>query len=334
MTTAHNIQLTSAEISSLWTSYMNDSMAYCVIKHFRKNNEDTEIQSILDSALNLSQLHIQQIAEILEQDNHSVPKGFNDEDLRIEAPKLYFDYFYLIYIQNMAKMGMKGYSMMLSYSSHPDILKYYTDCLTTSIELYNKTNEILASKGILTRAPYCIVKHKVEFIKNEKDFFSGIFNTKKILLSLDVAELFNNIQRNLLGEALLLGFSQVAESKEIREYMVRGKEITKKHITIFTTLLSQNDLPTLMTSDYLPTESKISPFSDKLMMFHITSLIVIGIAYYGQSLSTSIRKDLQVDYIRLMAEIGDYAKDGAKLMIKNGWLEQSPKSADRDELAE
>lgn len=39
------------------------------------------------------------------------------------------------------------------------------------------------------------------------------------------------------------------------------------------------------------------------------------------------------DYARLTMEIGNYSMDGAKLLIKNGWLEEPPMNADRDELA-
>jgi hypothetical protein len=69
------------------------------------------------------------------------------------------------------------------------------------------------------------------------------------------------------------------------------------------------------------------------MMFHTTFLIAIGMAYYGTSLSTSVRRDLSVQYSRLIQEVGKYSEDGANLMIENGWMEQPPQAADRDALA-
>uniref|UniRef100_UPI00403F1F1F DUF3231 family protein n=1 Tax=Niallia sp. XMNu-256 TaxID=3082444 RepID=UPI00403F1F1F len=38
MQTEHNIRLTSSEIASLWTAYMNNSMSYCMLKYFREKN--------------------------------------------------------------------------------------------------------------------------------------------------------------------------------------------------------------------------------------------------------------------------------------------------------
>jgi hypothetical protein len=51
MKTAHNIRITSAELSNLWTTYMNDSLAKCVLSYFLKKVEDTEIEPLIKQAL-------------------------------------------------------------------------------------------------------------------------------------------------------------------------------------------------------------------------------------------------------------------------------------------
>nr|WP_279587130.1 DUF3231 family protein [Paenisporosarcina antarctica] len=88
-----------------------------------------------------------------------------------------------------------------------------------------------------------------------------------------------------------------------------------------------------MTSDAAPTRSKVSPFSDKLMMFHVAALNAAGIGYYGNSLGASPRRDLAAAYTRLIAEVGLYVEDGADMMISNGWMEKPPSSPDRKNLA-
>ena len=106
-----------------------------------------------------------------------------------------------------------------------------------------------------------------------------------------------------------------------------------KHVEVFGSLLTKDDLPSPVTWDAEVTQSTVSPFSDKLMMFHTTALIGIGMGYYGTALSTCLRKDVAAVYIRLTAEIGKYSLDGAKMMIDHGWIEEPPKAANRDELA-
>jgi len=79
-------------------------------------------------------------------------------------------------------------------------------------------------------------------------------------------------------------------------------------------------------------DSTIAPFSDKLMVFHTTAMIAVGIGNYGTAAGTCQRIDLSVLYTRLSAEIAKYAEDGANLMIKNGWLEEPPQADDRHAL--
>jgi hypothetical protein len=125
----------------------------------------------------------------------------------------------------------------------------------------------------------------------------------------------------------------VAQSQQVREYMVRGKDIASKHIEVFSSLLHEDDLPSPMSWDAEVMNSTVAPFSDKLMMFHIGVLVASGIGHYGAGLSTSSRRDLSAHYTRLSAEIAQYTEDGANIMIDNGWMEQPPQAEDRKELA-
>lgn len=68
------------------------------------------------------------------------------------------------------------------------------------------------------------------------------------------------------------------------------------------------------------------------MMFHINSLSSIGITGYGTAIGASLRKDLSGHHTRLVAEVLQYANDGAKLMIKNKWIEQPQQYIDREAL--
>ena len=75
------------------------------------------------------------------------------------------------------------------------------------------------------------------------------------------------------------------------------------------------------------------PFSDKLMVYHIALLNITGLGNYGMAISTSTRRDLIKEYMRLSGEIGLYAEDGANLMIKHGWMEEPPQAVDREKLS-
>jgi hypothetical protein len=49
-----NIPLTSSEIASLWTSYLNDSMAIQFLSYFLKIVEDTDVRTIVEMGHSIS----------------------------------------------------------------------------------------------------------------------------------------------------------------------------------------------------------------------------------------------------------------------------------------
>jgi hypothetical protein len=326
-----DVKLTSSEMANIWTAYINDSMAICVFKYFLQHIEDQEIKQVIEYALSLSQKHIDTLTKIMTNENFAIPQGFGNQDVNLTAPRLYSDTFYLYYIMYMAKFASNTYTMALATIARRDIRSYFTECEVTSVELLNQSTDVALAKGILVRPPYIAAPQKVDFVQKQS-FLTGWFGDRRPLTPIEIMNLFFNIRRNVLGKSLLLGFSQVAKLKKVREYMERGVQIATKHVEVFSSLLSEDYLPAPMTWDTLPTESTDSPFSDKLMMFHTSALISAGIGYYGASLGASPRRDLSSHYTRLMAETTQYLEDGANIMIDNGWLEQPPSATDREAI--
>ncbi|MBC8014698.1 MAG: DUF3231 family protein [Sporomusaceae bacterium] len=83
---------------------------------------------------------------------------------------------------------------------------------------------------------------------------------------------------------------------------MRGQNISQKHIEVFSNLLKNDDLSAPATWDSEATDSTTAPFSDKLMMQQIISLIALSMTNYGVALGSSTRVDVAADYTRLMAE--------------------------------
>lgn len=329
--TMHNIRLTAAEIANLWGAYMGNTMSVCVLRSFVQSVEDREIKDVLNYALSLSEKHVSTITDILNHEKFPLPVGFTEEDLNLNAPRLFSDIFYLNYLHQTTKSGFSLYATALPNIARSDVRDFMSECVVSLTELYNKIANVSLSKGVYTRPPYITVPHGTEFVQSN-GFLAGFIGEQRPLNALEVTHLFSNVQTNVLGKALILGFSQVAQSNEIRQYFNRGKEIAAKHMEVFSSLLRQEDLPSPMSWDHDVMVSKVSPFSDKLMLFHINGLNALGVFNYGAALSGSQRHDLNVTYARLLTEIGLYAESGAKLMIKNHWLEQTPLTPDRNEL--
>lgn len=96
----------------------------------------------------------------------------------------------------------------------------------------------------------------------------------------------------------------------------------------------KDNLPAPQSWDSDVTESIISPFSDKLMMYLTGFLFNTAISYYGAALGGTMRSDLILQYEKFVLEDLKYVEDWTDLMIKNQWMEQPPKAPDRKKLAE
>jgi hypothetical protein len=328
----HKTELTSAEISNLWMSFQNDSMAICAIRHFLAHCDDDDIRGILEFSLAISKLHIKKVTELFLSEGYPLPIGYTDKDVNLEAPRLFTDKLYLLYMMNMGKFGLSSYSLALSLVAREDIVEYYTNCLDETKKLHNDAKKVALEKGILLRPPLIPKHDTVDFVK-KGNFKKGYFGNRRPLLGIEIANLHYNAERNALGLAVIIGFSQVAKEKDVRKYFERGRNISQKHLEVFNSLLGEEYLNGVLPQAQEVTDSTIPPFSDKLMMYHVSALTASAIGQYGIAMSSSPRHDLGIIYERLKMEIVHFSDDGADIMIDNGWLEQPPMNSNRKALA-
>ncbi|MGN8648007.1 DUF3231 family protein [Gracilibacillus sp. HCP3S3_G5_1] len=329
------IHLTAGEISSLWMGYMNDSMTTKVLSFMLQHVEDPDIKPVVQSAYNISVNNLDTLLTIFEQDNYSKPNGFTDQDVNMDAPWLYTDLFCLSYINHIAKVGMITYSGFVSMSAREDIRDYFIQGLNESIKLFTQSTETGLSKGVNARHPYIGVPKESTYVDSKK-YMSGLnpLNQKRPLNATEISHLYTNIQTNSIGLKLCISFAQTSPTPEVQEFMLRGKEVAKKHIKVFVDTLLENDTEAPQVPDVAVSNSTTPTFSDKLMMFHMSLLMAAGIGNYATAAAASQRSDLMANYERLSLEVSKLAKSGADIMIKNNWLEEPPGTEDREKLAE
>lgn len=326
-----NMRLTSAEIGFLWVSYQVNTLSKCIYLYFVQKAKDPAVRSLMQNALDVYSDRIQTILIIFNSVNEPVPIGFSQSDVDTNVQELFSDNFMLLYLKYQTKMFASNFASALAMSARKDVRDFFAGSINTATELARKVDDLRLAKGLYVRPPYIPVPKTLEIV-NDESFFSGLFGEKRPLTAIEMAYLFNNIITNSLGKALCMGFAQVAKSKMVQDYMLRGKKIAEKHITIFNKILKNEDLPGSMTWEHEVTDSTESPFSDKLITFLIVAIAGAGIAEYGISLSTNTRTDIVTIYSRLVSESMQYAKEGMDIMIKKGWLEEIPHGIKRREL--
>jgi hypothetical protein len=331
--TNNPIRLTAPEMASLWTQYIFDTMSICFFRYALEHIEDPDVKSIYQTSLGISQKHVQKITEFMLNENYPIPHGFTEkDDVNIQAPRLFQDPFYLNYIYIMTLQGMTGYSLSVGTSVRSDLRKYYITCMSETMELFDQSIDLMLSKGLFVRPPVISPPESIDFVKHQS-FLTGWLGDRRPLNAIEIGDITFNMLKMQLHAALKVGFIQVAQSKEIRQYFMRGLDIANKHIKIFESVFKEDKLNSPVSWQSMITSSTSMTFSDKYMMYQILLSTQLSLSFYGSALSVNSRRDLGAHYIRLILELLQFAEDGANLMIKNGWLEQPPTASDRDSLA-
>ncbi|WP_202080883.1 DUF3231 family protein [Caldalkalibacillus salinus] len=330
--TEHNIRLTSSEIGTLWTTYMMETMSVCTLTYFLEKVEDVQIEENLKQALSMSKDHVQTIADIFHHENHPLPHGFTEDDVIPTAPRLFSDTYFLYYIHHMTKIALHNYGMILPNMARSDVANFISTCIADSTQLYNTVRKLLLNKGLYIRPPYISTPEDIDFVQ-KPGFLTGWLGDRRPLHAIEINHLFTNIQTNVIGRMTLIGFSQVCQSEDVREYFIRGRDISGKHAEVMSSILIEDKLPAPKLWDDSVMDSRSAPFSDKLMAVHTGILTYGGIGNYGDGMAGSTRRDIIAQYTRLMGEVMKYAEDGANLLIQHAWMEQVPQADDRDELA-
>src|SRR5699024_7222017 len=187
--------------------------------------------------------HLEQLLAIYEQNQFAVPNGFSEQDVNMEAPRLFTDIFCLSYVNHIARVGMVTYGGFVAMSARKDIRDYFTHALEKSTSLFNQSMDISLSKGINARHPYMEVPKEMFYVHSKK-YMSGLnpFSDKRSLNAIEVSHLYMNILTNSIGLKLCIAFAQTSQTKKIQDFMLREKAISKKHIKVFVDKLLQNDM--------------------------------------------------------------------------------------------
>lgn len=324
----YSIRLSSAEIGGLWANYINDSMSVCLLKYFLHHMQDEEIEPILQKALNISTNHLQLIKGIFHEEKIPVPIGFSEGDINLSAPPLFYDTFALSFIYSMSRMGMINYGFISANVGREDVLLFFTNTLKETVDLYKESTSLMFSKGIYDRPPMIPYPKQNEFVE-KKSYIDGLIGEKRPLNTLELTEIFFNIERNYFSILLCTGLLQVVKDKKIKNYIQDGKQISEKQIKVFNELLLKENLLGTVPVSMEVTDSQISPFSNKLIMTLFHFLNSIDVTLIGHALSLSMRADLSIHYNKFITEILLYAGKGFNIMVNHQWLEQPPGAFNR-----
>jgi spore coat protein CotF len=328
-----NLKLTSSEIGTLWGEYINGTMIGIVNKYMISILEDEEVKNVFEIAIETWEKQKKQLVSFMEKDGFPVPNGFTESDLNKGAKRLFSDTFCLNYLHIMTIHGLLGHTTALSVSVRKDLREFYNSCDNDAKRMYDLTIELLLKKGKFQRDPYFYPKENPEYIST-KDFTDGFFGKGRLLSATEIISISLNIKKSIMAKTLSIGFSQVAESEEIRTFFEEIGKKADENIQALASILHKDNLPVPMSWESEVTTSQDSPFSDKLMLYHMGFLGQTAQVYYGTGLAGAMRTDLAVVYEKTILKTLTLTKNWFDIMVENKWLEQPPLAPNRKELAQ
>ena len=325
--------LSSGELGTLWLTYQQKTMVQRMLEYFIEQADDNQAKEIMQNAHMKVINYLEDIKAILKSEGAVIPIGFKEEDVNIGVPKLYDNMFDIMFCRLVSSISMGLHTLHMSMAYRKDIVLFYKELTAFTQSVYDECVDYLQENDVLPRPPAVSMPKSVEFADGT-NYMSGfnLFSEKRALNTVEVAHLYNAIESNIIGMQMITGFAQVANEPEVKKYFIKGKELAKKIVTDFTQIFLQSDIQPPSTWGANATDSKVAPFSDKLMMYCTSIFCGFGLGSNALGTAFSLRSDLPVTMANIAKDVLTYGRDGGKIMAKNGWLEEPPSMQDRNDL--
>ena len=325
--------LSSSELGTLWMTYQEKTMIQRMLEYFIEQADDDQAKEIMQNTHMKIINYIEDIKAIFNNEGAVIPVGFTEQDVNTGVPKLYDNMFDIMCLRLFKEISTGLHALHLNMSYRKDIVLLYKELTAFTQSVYDECVDYLQEKDVLPRPPAVIMPKSVEFVEGT-NYMSGfnLFSEKRALNTVEVAHLYHAIESNIIGMQLITGFAQVANEPEVKKYFIKGKELAKKIVTDNTKLFLQSDIQPPSTWGANATDSKVAPFSDKLMMYCTSLFCSFGLGSSALGTAYSLRSDLPIKMINEAKDILTYGQEGGKLMAKNGWLEEPPQMQDRNQL--
>ncbi|WP_407311506.1 DUF3231 family protein [Desulfosporosinus sp. SB140] len=321
--------LTANEISNVWTAFMKNSMEIRFLEYFLETAEDGETRRLIGKMLSHREKGINYLTDLLAEENITIPLGFTDEDVCLNAQKIFSDTFILYFCYDIILFSISVFSTALFDCVRNDVREYFQTSLEHNIEMQNVIIELEFSKGVHLSFPKVSIDNEVDLV-NDISFLNGIFGDTRPINVGEIANLSKIISRAQFSKMIHLTFSKLSKSSHTSQHFSRGRDEIQKVLDALTHVLDKENIPMSSSSDYQISDMNVSPFSDKLMLFFANMCLgTLCFTMITQAITSCLRNDLILKISKISNDLKFYYLDSVKLSIKEGWLERPPQSINR-----
>lgn len=319
-------KMSSTELGALWMTYHKKTMILRMLEYFINIAEDEEAKNLMSELW--EQLHpkVLEINSMFENEGAAIPKGFTEEDVNLEAPKLWDNGFDIMLCRILKEISTGMYALHITIAYREDIVRFYRQLTEITESFYDKFTQYLLEKSILPRPNYVTMPKSIDYI-TDKQYMKGtnILGHKRPLNTVEFGVLYRAFESNITGMQLMRGFAQCAKDNDVKDYFKKGMELSKEIIKENERILIQDNIQPPSTPGGTVRDSTTPPFSDRLMMFCNYLLGSFSLGGQGFSATFLWRNDI-ISKIGVQAkDIFEYTREGAMLMMSKGWIEEPPK---------
>jgi ferritin-like metal-binding protein YciE len=323
------VELTVNEVSNIWSSYLKSSMELKLFEYFYASTENNEIKQVIEKMLNQSQKNINELKEIFIKENLTVPLGFTDEDVRVDAHKVFSDTFILYFCFDLTHLSMSTYPTAISDCTRNDVRDHFQTNIAFSVKIQNEIADLMLLQGVYLKHPQVAIDSEVEFADSML-YLNGFFGGSRPLNTAEIANLSRIVHRAQFSKMVFVTFSKLAKTKELKQHFSKGRDGIEKVLESLQEVLDKENIPISASGDYRISDVEMSPFSDKLMLFFVnTCLGIFCFAMVSQAMTSSLRTDIVSKLGNISDDMKKFYGLGLLLAIKEKWFEQPPQAVNR-----
>lgn len=323
------VELTVNEVSNIWSSYIKSSMELRLFEYFYASTENIEIKQAVEKMLNQSQENLSELKEILIKENLSIPLGFTNEDVRIDALKVFSDTFILYFCFDLTHLSMSTYPSAISDCTRSDMRNHFQKNIAFSVSIQNELVDLMLSQGVYLKPPQVAIDSEVE-LADSMTYLNGFFGGSRPLNTAEVSNLSRIVHRAQFSKMVFVTFSKLAKEKELKQHFSKGRDGLEKVLQLLQEVLDKENIPISASGDYKIFDVEMSPFSDKIMLFFAnTCLGMFCFTMINQAMTSSLRTDIISKLSKISDDMKKFYGLGLILAIKEKWFEQPPQIVNR-----
>lgn len=316
-------RLSASELANLWGTNYSNSMMSVLIPYYLTHTKDQTIGELLKKALTYSEQILNETKKYLEQEEHPLPIGFTDEDVDLNGPKVFTDEFHLLLLNTQALYGQTVYSLGISTAFRADIRNFFKQSLNMAVDLFDQSMDLIIQKGLHRPVILAPTYEKAGFVE-KTSFIGNLFGEDRPLTVMEMNNLVMNLKRAAVAAAFAKAVIPCVTSTEIRDYLIKGKNLAIAHVDTWQKFLSENGIANFPTWENEIIEVHLSPMSEKIIFAKWGQFVQAAVGRYGTSLATCQRRDIGAQYAKIIAETAFYGDEGTKIGINHGIIEQIP----------